>query len=74
MTDAGALDLLGSIGNGHVYQDLRAETEVVEIEAGLSLRMLSLPALIRIKEETAQEKDKLALLVLRRTLEEKSRK
>jgi len=74
MTEAGALDLLGSIGNGHVYLDLLPETEVVEVGEGLAVRLLTLPALIRIKKETAQEKDKLALLILQRTLEEKSRK
>ena len=74
MTDAGALDLLGSIGNDHVYIDLLPETEVIEVDEGLSVRLLNLPALIRIKAETAQEKDKAQLVILRRTLEEKSRR
>jgi len=74
MTDAGALDLLGSIGHDHVYQDLLQETQKIQVRQGLRVRMLTLPALIRIKEETATEKDKLALMILRRTLEEKSRK
>ena len=74
MTEAGALDLLGSIGHDHVYLDLLPETKAVDVGEGLSVQLLDLPALIRIKEETAQEKDKLALMILRRTLEEKSRK
>jgi predicted nucleotidyltransferase len=74
MTDAGALDLLGSIGAGHTYPDLLLDTEVMEIEEGLSVRILTLPSLIRVKGETAQEKDKLALMILRRTLEERNRK
>jgi predicted nucleotidyltransferase len=74
MTDAGALDLLGSIGAGHTYPSLLPDTEVIEIEEGLSVKMLTLPSLIRIEEETAQEKDKLALMILRRTLEERKKK
>lgn len=74
MTDAGALDLLGSIGHDHVYQDLLHRTTLVKVSKDLSVRLLNLPELIRIKRETATEKDKLALLILRRTLEEKSRK
>lgn len=74
MTDAGALDLLGTIGRGHSYVELLAESVELNTGKGLRIRILDLPALIRIKEETATEKDKLALLILRRTLEEKSRK
>lgn len=74
MTDGGALDLLGSIGHNHVYLDLLPETTLIKVGRDLSVRILNLPALIRIKKETAQEKDKLALMILRRTLEEKSRK
>ncbi len=73
-TEAGALDVRGSIGHGHVYEDLLPETEVVQIEEDLAVRMLNLPALIRIKEETAEEKDKVQLAILRRTLEEKSKR
>jgi hypothetical protein len=50
------------------------ESKKINAVKGLRVRILNLPALIRIKEETAQEKDKLALMILRRTLEEKSRK
>jgi hypothetical protein len=73
-TNSGALDLLGTIGKGHSYEDLLRESKPINAGKGLRIRLLNLPALIRIKEETAQEKDKLALLILRRTLEEKSRK
>ena len=73
-TGAGALDLLGTIGKGHSYEDLLPESKPMNVGKGLKVRVLDLPALISIKEETAQEKDKLALVILRRTLEEKSRK
>lgn len=66
----GPLDLLGTIGSGHGYEDLFEHT--VELEAGgLLLRILTLERLIEIKEETGSDKDKAVLPVLRRTLEEK---
>ncbi len=66
----GPLDLLGTIGSGHGYEDLFEHT--VELEAGgLLLRILTLERLIEIKEETGSDKDKAVLPILRRTLEEK---
>lgn len=73
MTEAGPLDLLGTIGKDHGYDDLVSETIELNVGEELRLRVLNLPALIRIKEETAQEKDKAQLAILRRTLEEGSR-
>jgi hypothetical protein len=74
MTGSGPLDLLGTIGNGHAYQDLVPETTVMEIGGGLTVRLLNLAALIRVKRETAQEKDKYQLAILERTAEEKAKK
>jgi len=73
ITNLGPLDLLGSIGKGHDYQELLKDTVVLEIE-GFRFRMLELDALIRIKKETITDKDKLTILILERTLEEKSGK
>jgi predicted nucleotidyltransferase len=73
MTRAGPLDLLGVIGNDRAYEDLLSETEELEIGAGLSVRVLRLAALIKVKEETAAEKDQAVLAILRRTLEEKAK-
>ena len=73
-TTEGPLDLLGTIGKGHSYGDLLPESKQMNVGKGVHVRILELPALIRIKEETAQEKDKLALMILRRTLQEKTRK
>ena len=73
MTEAGPLDLLGTIGKGHGYDDLASETIELDVGEGLKVCVLDLPALIRIKAETAQEKDKAQLTVLRRTLQEKSK-
>jgi len=73
MTRVGPLDLLGIIGKGRAYEDLLGESDELEIGGGIRVRVLRLPALIKVKEETAGEKDKAVLSVLRRTLEEKTR-
>jgi len=71
ITNYGPLDLLGSIGKDRDYEDLLKDTVELEIE-GFHLRMLDLDALIRIKKETLTDKDKFMLLILERTLKEKS--
>ena len=73
MTQAGPLDLLGIIGKGHGYQELLTHTMEMELGNGLTIRLLDLQTLIKIKEETARDKDKAVMAILRRTLEEKSR-
>lgn len=73
LTDTGPLDLLGTIGEGHGFEDLIRQSVEMDAGEGWKVRVLDLPALIRIKQETAQEKDKAVLAVLRRTLEEKSK-
>ena len=73
MTRSGPLDLLGTIGSGHSYKDLREHSE--DMKAGnLRLRVLSLEKLIKVKEETGFEKDKAILPVLRQTLSEKRKR
>ena len=74
MTRAGPLDLLGTIGHGYGYDDLIGKTIELDIGKGLQVRVLELETLIKVKEETAGDKDRLALLILRRTLQEKARK
>ena len=72
MTNAGPLDLLGTIGVGHSYKDLLEHT--VELGAGgLNLRILNLEKLIEIKKETITDKDKAMLPILQQTLEEKQK-
>jgi len=70
MTRFGPLDLLGTIGDGHSYGDLRQHSDEIEI-GNLRLRVLSLEKLIEVKEETGFEKDKAILPVLRQTLLER---
>ena len=72
MTEVGPLDVLGTIGRGHDYEELVNQTLVQEV-AGLRLRLLDLETLIRIKKETITEKDKVMILILQRTLEEQGK-
>ena len=70
MTRFGPLDLLGTVGKGHNYEDLLEHSEEIQV-SGYNLRILSLEKLIMIKEEIARDRDKIMLSILRRTLEEK---
>jgi hypothetical protein len=71
MTRFGPLDVLGSIGRLHGYEDLLPHTTELELGKGLRVRVLNLEKLIAIKEETGGEKDAATLPILRRTLQEK---
>jgi hypothetical protein len=70
MTRSGPLDLLGIVGKGLGYEELIESTVELSLSKGLKVRILNLETLIRTKEETARDKDKAVLPVLRRTLEE----
>ena len=72
MTKAGPLDLLGTIGIGHSYEDLLEHAVELEVD-DLRLRLLDLKTLIKIKKETVSEKDKVVIPILQRTLEERQR-
>jgi len=71
MTRHGPLDLLGVIGLGHAYGELIQKAIAVKIIAGVSVPVLELSSLITIKEETAGEKDRAVLPILRQTLRER---
>jgi len=73
MTREGPLDLLGTIGCSRSYEDLIGKTVRLQIGKGLQVSVLELDSLIEVKEETAGEKDKAALIVLRRTAQEKGK-
>ena len=73
MTRFGPLDLLGTIGKDHDYEDLIQHTTELFV-SGLHLRILNLETLIEVKEEVGHEKDRIVIPILKRTLEEKSRK
>lgn len=72
MTRCGPLDVLGQIGAGSAYDDLRDESEELAL-GSFTVRVLGLPALIRSKEQAGRDKDRAVLAILRRTLAERER-
>jgi predicted nucleotidyltransferase len=71
MTRYGPLDVLGTVGKNLSYDDLLPHSHEMDIGGGLKVRVLDLETIIAIKESIGGEKDRLALPILRRTLEEK---
>jgi predicted nucleotidyltransferase len=74
ITRYGPLDLLGTIGRDLGYRELMPHSVELDISEGLRIRVLDLETLIALKEELAGEKDRAALPILRRTLEEKRKR
>ena len=75
MTPHGKFDVLCEVGEGGGlgYEELLPRSIEME-ERGLRLRVLDLPALIRLKTEAGRPKDKLAVPVLIAALEERNRR
>ena len=69
----GPLDLLGTIGRSHGYEELLEHVNEMKAGTSLPIRVLKLAKLIEVKSETAGEKDLATLPILRKTLEEKGR-
>lgn len=69
ITDNGPLDVLGAIGSGRSYDELLPLSHRMEI-GELTIRVLSLEALIQVKEEVGHPKDRAVLEILRETLRE----
>ncbi len=74
MTTAGPLDVLGTIGAKRDHADLFPHSETVTVAGSLCVRVLDLPTLIRVKEESGREKDAQGLTILRHVLEERERR
>lgn len=68
-TNVGPVDILGTIGAGHAYDELLASSHTLPLGA-FAVRILDRATLIRVKEETARDKDVAVLAALRRTLAE----
>lgn len=69
-TSLGEIDLLGEITAGGKYEDLLPHT--IEISAfGVSMRVLDLPTLIRVKRAVGRPKDYEAVAELEAILEER---
>jgi hypothetical protein len=71
-TKFGRLDVLGEIKTG-AYEDLVQDTVQVPLGDGLTVRVLSVPALMREKEQLTEPKDRLHLLHLKALLEAKKK-
>ncbi len=70
VTRLGPLDALGTIEEATGYEDLLGDSEWLEIES-TKVRVLTLERLITVKEQLTRPKDKLMLLQLRATLDER---
>ncbi len=73
MTDLGPLDVLGTIGHGWDYERLLPFTKIVSLREGIEARILDLAKLIEVKEETATEKDRAMLPILKQTVRNRER-
>lgn len=71
-TDAGALDVLGSINDSLLYEDLIGSSDELEV-TGQRVRVLSLQRLVELKRALARPKDLAMLPVLEATLRERER-
>jgi hypothetical protein len=73
LTVHGPLDVLGTIGHGRGYSELSKSSICLKLQSGPSVRVLRLSKLIETKQETARDKDRAILSILRQTLAEKRR-
>jgi hypothetical protein len=71
-TTLGDLDLLGEVTGGGTFEALEPHTETVQL-ADSDCRVVSLPALIRLKRAAGRGKDREALAELEALLEERDR-
>jgi hypothetical protein len=72
-TTHGDLDCLGEIDRDRGYEDLLDQTTEMKLTGGHTVRVLTLKALIEIKERSGRPKDLAVLPVLRATLDESTR-
>ena len=73
-TTLGDLDCLGAIDQDRGYEQLLGLSVEMRLAGGLTVRVLSLPALIEAKTRSGRPKDLAALPVLRATLDETQRR
>lgn len=69
-TDAGALDVLGSLNDGLLYDDLIGSSDELEV-TGHRVKVLSLGRLIELKRALGRPRDLAMLPVLEATLRER---
>ena len=71
-TDLGKLDVLCELGEREGYDEILADTVLVEA-AGATIRVLDLPRLIAVKAAANRPKDRAVLPVLLATLDERTK-
>jgi hypothetical protein len=69
MTDEGPLDVLGTVGSRRDYDALLPQAREMEV-GGMRFLVLNLDALIQVKQEVNQPKDRAVLEILRAITEE----
>lgn len=67
MTNSGPLDVLGHIAQEKRYEDVVSSTLTIDV-GGLSIRVLSLEALLEDKKSLGRDKDLAALRLLEKVL------
>ncbi len=72
-TSYGRIDCLATIEEETLFEDVRGDLDWMELD-GTPVRVLSLPRLIEVKKKLSRPKDRLALLHLQATLEEREKK
>jgi hypothetical protein len=72
MTDLGALDILGHIGEGLDFLRLVPDTHEIEIR-GQHLRILTLEKLVELRRKSTREKDQLSVALWEETLRRKKK-
>jgi len=72
-TSLGDLDCLGTIDQGRGYEELVPSSTTISIGGGVSIRVLTLAALVEAKERSGRPKDLAMLPLLRAALEERRR-
>ena len=70
-TEAGPLDLLGTVVGDRAFEDLLPHAIEMAISEGIKVRVLDLVTLIAHKQELGRDKDRAVLPILRRTLKER---
>jgi hypothetical protein len=69
-TDFGSLDVLGAIGHDSDFEALLPFCKLASVEGSGEVRVLELSKLIEVKEETAGDKDRAQLPILKQVLRE----
>ncbi len=69
-TSLGPLDVLCSVAEGRTHESLLPKSTIMDLGGGLSARVVDLDELIALKRAAGREKDRAALPLLERTLEE----